>query len=140
MTTGVVKEIDNLGRVVIPKSIRAALGVSNESTVEMLLSEMNKEKVLIVKKHSEHKTVDWGKAKNLLGHLLPNFLLYDADGEFVASYNMAQEALSEASGNHQMLVSVGENGEKLAYIVIPANSELEKAVTANKVLQSFLLG
>lgn len=34
-STGIIRGIDNLGRVVLPKELRTALGMSNESKVEI---------------------------------------------------------------------------------------------------------
>lgn len=77
---GIIRKIDDLGRVVIPKEIRRALGLSEGNELAIYT---DNNKIILQKK----KEVDWDYIGNLLNSSLLSkvpFALYDTD--FVLQY------------------------------------------------------
>ena len=53
-TTGVIRRIDELGRIVIPKEIRKNLRIKNGDSLEIFLESDN----IILKKYSQLETIE----------------------------------------------------------------------------------
>lgn len=64
MNIGTIRRIDNLGRIVLPKSIRKALKIKSSDNLEIYIEGEN----IIIKKHS-----DLNKIKNI-SHIVIKFL------------------------------------------------------------------
>ena len=54
MSCGMVRKIDELGRVVLPKEMRRVLNIKTGSSVEMVINENNK---IVISKFSEIENV-----------------------------------------------------------------------------------
>ena len=65
--TGIVRRIDDLGRVVIPKEIRRNMGLKEDDVVEIITNYNNKEIVIRPHKKSWEDTVIewWNASQNL---------------------------------------------------------------------------
>ena len=79
IATGIVRRIDDLGRVVIPKEIRRTLRIKEGDPLELFTT---KEGEVIFKKYSYCNEKDWKKAKAIVKTLtdLP-FALYNNYGD-----------------------------------------------------------
>lgn len=53
-STGIIRKIDDLGRIVIPKEIRKTLNIKQNETLEIYIEEES----IILKKHNEFKTLE----------------------------------------------------------------------------------
>ena len=78
--TGIVRRIDDLGRVVIPKEIRANLKIKVGDPLEIFTT---KDGEVVFKKYQPFEEMDWIKAKAIVRAMYPNiqFALYDDLGE-----------------------------------------------------------
>ena len=78
--TGIVRRIDDLGRVVIPKEIRRTLKIKEGDPLEIFIT---KEDEIVFKKYNYADEHDWAKAKAIVKALYPNlrFALYDHWGD-----------------------------------------------------------
>ena len=79
--TGIVRRIDDLGRVCIPKEIRKSIRVKEGDALEMFTT---REGELVLKKYQPFIDCDWVKAKDLVCAVYPKlkFALYDDLCEF----------------------------------------------------------
>jgi len=77
--TGIVRRIDDLGRVVIPKEIRRTLRIREGDPLELFTT---RDGEVVFKKYTYCKEEDWNKAKEII-KVLTNvpFALYDNYGE-----------------------------------------------------------
>ena len=77
--TGIVRRIDDLGRVVIPREIRKTLRIKEGDPMEIFTT---KEGELVFKKYTYCDEKDWSKAKEIVKVLTDvPFALYDNYGE-----------------------------------------------------------
>ena len=76
--TGIVRKIDRLGRIVIPKEIRNTLRILDDDNLELLIDGEN----IVLKKYSYMKNFA-DIAKNLLSNI--NFPFGDVESFFVIS-------------------------------------------------------
>ena len=77
--TGIIRRIDDLGRVVIPKEIRKTLKIKEGDPLELFITEKGE---AVFKKYGYSIEADWNKAKAIVKVLtdLP-FALYDNYGD-----------------------------------------------------------
>ena len=77
--TGIVRRIDDLGRVVIPKEIRRTLRIKEGDPLELFTT---REGEVVFKKYTYCANEDWHKAKEIVKVLTDvPFALYDNYGE-----------------------------------------------------------
>lgn len=79
IATGIVRRIDDLGRIVIPKEIRRNMRIKEGDPLELFTT---RDGEVIFKKYTYCNEEDWGKAKEIVKVLtdIP-FALYDNYGE-----------------------------------------------------------
>jgi stage V sporulation protein T len=80
IATGIVRRIDDLGRVVIPREIRKTLRIKEGDPLEIFTT---REGEVVFKKYQPFEEIDWTKAKNLVRAMHPElkFALYNDLGE-----------------------------------------------------------
>ena len=78
--TGIVRRIDDLGRVVIPKEIRRSMRIKEGDPLEIFTT---REGEVVFKKYNYADEQDWAKAKAIVKALHPDlqFALYDSWGD-----------------------------------------------------------
>ena len=85
--TGIVRRIDDLGRVIIPKEIRRTLKLHEGDPLEIFTDTDNG---VIFKKYSPFNAYGYEKARNILRWVIPmdiDFALYNNYGEYQTSTN-----------------------------------------------------
>lgn len=85
--TGIVRRIDDLGRVVIPKEIRRTLRIKEGDPLELFTT---KEGEVVFKKYQPFEEHDWVKAKAIVSAMYPSlqFGLYNDLGEKETATNV----------------------------------------------------
>lgn len=85
--TGIVRRVDDLGRVVIPKDIRKNLKLKEGDPLEIFIT---KEGEVVFKKYSYADEHNWVKAKAIVKALHPDlqFALYDSWGDKQTATNV----------------------------------------------------
>ena len=78
--TGIVRRIDDLGRVIIPREIRKTMKIKEGDPLEIFTT---KEGEVVFKKYNYADEHDWVKAKAIVKALHPDlqFALYDSWGD-----------------------------------------------------------
>ena len=89
--TGIVRRIDDLGRVVIPKEIRRSLKIHEGDPLEIFTNP--KEQMVCFRKYMPFEEQDWEKARDILKVVYPylNFALYDSNGDLQSKYKTRPE-------------------------------------------------
>lgn len=85
--TGIVRRIDDLGRIVIPKEIRRQLRIKEGDPLELYTT---KEGEVVFKKYQPFEEQDWVKAKAIIRAIHPDlqFALYDSCGDKQTATNV----------------------------------------------------
>ena len=85
--TGIVRRIDDLGRVVIPKEIRRTLRIKEGDPLELFTT---REGEVVFKKYRPFEEHDWAKAKAIVSAMYPDlqFGLYNDYGEKETATNV----------------------------------------------------
>ena len=86
--TGIVRRIDDLGRVVIPKEIRRTMRIKEGDPLEIFMD--TQEGVVGFRKYQPFEEVDWVKAKAIVSAMYPDlhFGLYNDWGEKQTATNV----------------------------------------------------
>lgn len=85
--TGIVRRIDDLGRVVIPREIRRSMKIKEGDPLEIFIT---REGEVVFKKYNYADEHDWAKANAIVKALYPNlqFALYDSWGDKQTATNV----------------------------------------------------
>ena len=85
--TGIVRRIDDLGRVVIPREIRRTLRIKEGDPLELFTT---REGEVVFKKYQPFEEHDWAKAKAIVSAMYPElqFGLYNDYGEKETATNV----------------------------------------------------
>ena len=85
--TGIVRRIDDLGRVVIPKDIRRTMRIKEGDPLELFTTG---EGEVVFKKYQPFEELDWVKAKAIVSAMYPDlqFGLYNDYGEKQTATNV----------------------------------------------------
>ncbi len=85
--TGIVRRIDDLGRVVIPKEIRRTMRIKEGDPLELFTT---REGEVVFKKYQPFEEHDWAKAKAIVSAMYPDlqFGLYNDYGEKETATNV----------------------------------------------------
>ena len=87
--TGIIRRIDDLGRVVIPKEIRRSMNIHEGDPLEIYVDSTNNEIIFI-----PHKAMGYDeKIKNLMEEIQTEMTWYDDRKEFHKAYDYLCEAL-----------------------------------------------
>ena len=92
--TGIVRRIDDLGRVVIPKEIRRQMRIKEGDPLEIFIEN---DGMVCFKRYSPFEEHDFVKAKHIIKAIFPalNFALYDDLGEKQTSTKAGFSSLFE---------------------------------------------
>jgi AbrB family looped-hinge helix DNA binding protein len=133
MKTGIIRRIDDLGRVVIPKEIRKNLGIAEGDELEIFTSG----KMICFQKVSNTDELKLDVLGAMLERvdLLP-FVLCNADGEIVNSWR-TDEVYELA---HYTDYTYRVNGDTVAFLSLPIEEGDEAtAGILNKICSAYFL-
>ena len=129
--TGIVRRIDDLGRVVIPKEIRRTLKIKEGDPLELFITEKGE---VVFKKYRYANEVDWNKAKAIVKALtdLP-FALYDNYGDIQKYTRMGMPNCYDSRDG----AIYNYEGDIVGFIYFDADIPKEDANKIIKVLKEF---
>lgn len=110
--TGIVRRMDDLGRVVIPKEIRRQMGIKEGDPLEIFTTH---EGGVCFKKYCPIGDNDWAKAKTMLKRMLAEpFALFDRYGDCQA---YTSSAMAEGDREKYLNTPIYVDGEVEGYLV-----------------------
>ena len=129
--TGIVRRIDDLGRVVIPKEIRRTLKIKEGDPLELFITENGE---VVFKKYRYANEEDWNKAKAIVKVLtdLP-FALYDNYGDIQQYTRMGMPNCYDSRDG----AIYNYEGDIVGFIYFDADITKEDANKIIKVLKEF---
>ena len=133
--TGIVRRIDDLGRIVIPREIRKTMKIKEGDPLEIFVTNDGE---VIFKKYNYADEQDWAKAKAIIKALHPNlqFALYDSWGEKQTSTKVGFPQSIEFEDFDDREIKNNE-GDTIGYIEIDGDILTEDLTKIIKVLQEF---
>ena len=133
--TGIVRRIDDLGRVVIPKEIRRTLRIKEGDPLEIFTT---REGEVVFKKYNYADEHDWAKAKAIVKALHPNlqFALYDHWGDKQTATNVKfPQSIEFADFNDREIKN--NECDTIGYIEVDSDILTEDVEKIIKVLKEF---
>lgn len=135
IATGIVRRIDDLGRVVIPKEVRRNMRIKEGDPLEIFTT---KEGEVVFKKYNYADEHDWTKAKAIVKALYPDlqFALYNHWGDKETATNVKFPQSIEFADSDDREIRNNE-ADVVGYIEIDneiLTEDLEKII---KVLKEF---
>lgn len=133
--TGIVRRIDDLGRVVIPKEIRKRVGIKEGDPLELFTT---RDGEVIFKKYSYGDKYDWAKAKAIVKALHPNlqFALYNDWGEKQIATNEKFPQSIEFDDSDDRTITNNEE-DVIGYIEVNNGICTDELIRVLKVLREF---
>ena len=128
--TGIVRRIDDLGRIVIPKEIRRTLRIKEGDPLELFTT---KEGEVVFKKYVYYDEKEWHKAKEIVKVLteIP-FALYDNYGELKEMSRENMPTYCDSADN-----VIFANGDIIGYIYFDGDILIEEDDKIKEVLKKF---
>lgn len=133
--TGIIRRVDDLGRIVIPREIRRVLKISEGCPLEFFTDN----NAICLKKYQPYETETWEKANKILSPLLKNFAILDGYGDAVKCNGIKVKDLEEAQAREDLVVKENcQHGDRLAYLVCSKSNDEIRINLAGEVLLNFL--
>jgi len=133
--TGIIRRVDDLGRIVIPREIRRVLKISEGCSLEFFTDN----NAICLKKYQPYETETWEKANKILSPLLKNFAILDGYGDAVKCNGIKVKDHEEAQNREDLIVKeYCQHGDRLAYLVCSKSNEEIRINLAGEVLLKFL--
>lgn len=129
--TGIVRRIDDLGRIVIPKEIRRTLRIKEGDPLELYTT---RDGEVVFKKYHYADDADWDKAKAIVKALtdLP-FALYDSYGDIQKFTKMGMPNYYDSREG----TIYNHDGDIVGFIYFDADILTEDVNKIIKVLREF---
>lgn len=134
--TGIVRRIDDLGRVVIPKEIRRTMRIKEGDPLELFTT---KDGEVIFKKYQPFEKHDWIKAKAIVSAMYPSlqFGLYNDLGEKQTATRATFPTSVDIDEDYNCVI-LNNEGDEIGYIYIEDETvEPEQRLRCSKVLKEF---
>lgn len=129
--TGIVRRVDDLGRVVIPKEIRRTLRIKEGDPLEIFTT---REGEVVFKKYVYCDEKEWHKAKEIVKVLTEvPFALYDNYGELKEMSRENMPIYCDSSNN-----AIFTNGDIVGFIYFDGDILKEDDDKIKEVLKKFL--
>lgn len=133
--TGIVRRVDDLGRIIIPKEVRKKMKIRDGTPLELFIED---EAVCFVK-YNPYNEEDWFKAKKIISPVISSFAILDGSGDCAVSVGIKVKSEEDASSREGLaIVPVTSCGDTLAYLVVEKGCDKAQAELAAKILRNFL--
>lgn len=137
IATGIVRRIDDLGRVVIPREIRRNLKIKEGDPLELFTT---REGEVVFKKYQPFEEMDWEKAKAIVSAMYPGlrFGLYNDLGEKQTATNTTLPKTIEIDDFYEEEQSIITNEmDTIGYIVFDSDCLHADCQKIRAVLKQF---
>lgn len=133
--TGIIRRVDDLGRVVIPKEIRRTLRIREGDPLE-LFTEGN---AVCFMKYHKFNQAQWELASKIISPIVTNYAILDGYGDAVKCNGIKVSNVEEARTRDDVVIEhIQCLGDSTAYLIARNDSDTEKIKLAAAVLKKFL--
>ena len=132
--TGIIRRIDDLGRVVIPKEVRRTMKIKEGDPLEIFLEG----EMVCFRRYNPIEEREWEKAKNIVGCMFEgNFALLNRYGEVMASRCAETVKVDSLSYSKQIML----DGECEGYFMaLQEGLDYDKVAVAVKMIEELFKG
>ncbi len=133
--TGLVRRVDDLGRIVIPKELRRELRIKEGTPLELFIENGG----ICLLKYQAYEDTTWDIANKILSPIISNYSVLDGHGDMMKCNGVKLKTVEEAEARDDLIVKEIRNfGDVLAYIAVSKSNSSEKINLAVQVLTKFL--
>lgn len=133
--TGIIRRVDDLGRIVIPKEIRRSLRIREGDPLELF---MENDAVCFMKYHKFNQA-QWDLASKIISPIVSNYAILDGYGDSVKCNGIKVQNVEEARTRDDVVIEhIQCLGDSTAYLVARSDGDMEKIKLATAVLKNFL--
>lgn len=132
--TGIIRRMDDLGRVVIPKEIRKSLNIREGDPLEIYTDQ----NIIGLKKYQPIGVLDISTTKKLCDKLLGNlnYTIYDSEGIAILPKNSVVKLdLSSLSLQDTTITPIIIDGETIGYVHSPSGNRTIAAEALSALLE-----
>ena len=126
--TGIVRRIDDLGRIVIPKELRRNLNIKEGDPLELFTTN---DGMVCFKKYMPTTEREWAKARDVIRTMYPrlSFALYDSMGDKMAcggTFPLADKFdINDKNADDLSILTTTEEKDVIGYFMIHPKTERE---------------
>ena len=132
--TGIVRRIDDLGRVVIPKEVRRSMGIREGDPLEIFL----KDEMVCFRRYNPIEKREWEKALNIVGYVVEgDFALLNRYGEVMASRSAETVVVDSRNYSKQIMLDGDCEGYLMA---LQEEVDCDKIAVAVKMIEELFRG
>ena len=133
--TGIVRRMDDLGRVVIPKEVRRTMRMKEGDPLEIFVNPQDG--TVCFRKYQPFEEMDWAKAKGIVSALCPNakFGLYNDFGELQTSSTFGFNRSIDIDEDLDECAIITSQMDTIGYIIFDENichEDLKKVIDVLK--------
>ena len=133
--TGLVRRVDDLGRIIIPKELRRTLRIKEGTPLEFFIDDGG----ICLLKYKAYEDITWDTADKIISPIISGYSILDCHGDMVKCNGVKVKTVEEAEARDDLIVKEIRNFENtLAYIVVSKSNSSEKIDLAAQVLTKFL--
>lgn len=133
--TGIIRRVDDLGRVVIPKEIRRNLRIREGDPLELF---MENDAVCFVKYH-KYNQAQWDLASKIISPIISNYAILDGYGDTVKCNGIKVQNEEEARFRDDVIIEhIKSLGDSVAYLVVRNDCDKERIRLATEVFKKYL--
>lgn len=130
--TGIVRRIDDLGRIVIPKEVRRTLKIKDGDALELYVNEG----MIIFKRYAPDNILEVAEeVRATLGKLGIKAHVYDVDGDAITNAKQFHREIAEDSVHWYAITNDSEDTFAWVFIEMEPN-EIQKAQISTVVLMA----
>lgn len=139
--TGIVRRIDDLGRIVIPKEIRRNMGIKEGDPLAIYTTN---DGMVCFKKYMSTTEREWVKARDVIKVMYPrlSFALYDSTGDKKAcggTFSLADKFdINDKNADDWTILTTTEEKDVIGYFMIHPNSERELNINEETTLRKMI--
>ena len=122
--TGIVRRIDDLGRVVIPKELRRTMKIKEGDPLELYVNG----DMICFKKYTPDNLAEMADSiKDTLGRMGVRVQVYDVDGDAITNARQLHRDIDPDS-EHWFALSSNESDDVVAYVYVEVSpTDIQKA-------------
>ena len=139
--TGIVRRIDDLGRIVIPKELRRNLNIKEGDPLELFTTN---DGMVCCKKYMPTTEREWVKARDVIKTMYPrlSFALYDSMGDKKAcggTFSLADKFdINDKNADDLTILTTTAEKDVIGYFMIHSKSERELNINEETTLRQMI--
>lgn len=129
--TGIIRRVDDLGRICLPKELRKAMSLNPGTAVEVFTTPNG----IVLKPYKENE-IDLDLIAKVLGNTLGelNYVLYDVDGVCVLPKRFEQLTLDFTKDLPTDTEILYHNGEMVGYLTSPSGNRVVASILVAELI------